>query len=278
MSTIKSDGIRKTLGTLPDGMQVKQVIYIVEDPKSSSNLSVGNQPIEDDFFEVCPSSEDGGSSGAGGAPSPAGVVCCCHRERKEVSPENPLIGLPSPVSYFAFGATVLLANLPLTGAVEHNVFLTTFCIFIGGYVQFVSGFFELINKNTVGCFISTGYGAYNLVNGYATKWAGTEKAPSDAFMGGVYFVWMFFALTVFGMCCKGPIVSIVLFILVVLNFFFCAVGTWGGNDVVLKIAGYDGSLAGIMAMYVAIAFALKSAHGFDVLPLINHTKFKNFRW
>lgn len=274
--------VQLPLGALPEGARVSQIIYIVEQSGQSDLTNLmnnNNEPVDRDTFKFYPAlPEESPSTCSNGKQGPAGVVCCCHRPKVEISPENPLIGLPSPVSYFAFGATVLLANLSLTGVVESNILLTAFIIIFGGLVQFISGFFELINKNTVGCFISTGYGAYNLFNGFATKWAGTEKEPSPGFLGGVYFIWVFFALTVFGMCYKSPLVSVVLFALVVLNFLLCTIGTWGASDTVMKAAGYEGVVAGIFALYVSISFALKSAHGVDVLPLIHHDNFRNFRW
>lgn len=269
--------VQLPIGALPEGAKIKQIIYVVE--QSDGANTNNNEPVERDAFKVSsPALDDSDPSQYSNKQETVGVVCCCHRERRETSPENPLIGLPSPVSYFAFGATVLLANLTLTGLISDNVLLTEFIIVFGGYVQFISGFFELINKNTVGCFISTGYGAYNLFNGYAIKYAGTEREPSADFTAAVYFIWVFFALSVYGMLYKAPIVSLVLFALVVLNFLLCAIGTWGGIETLMKVAGYEGAVAGILAIYVSISFALKAAHGVDVLPLIHHDNFRNFRW
>lgn len=206
------------------------------------------------------------------------VVCCCHKERKEVSPSNPRIGLPGPIALFGFGSTVVLANLDVAGLCEHNAFMDCMAIFHGGMVQFVCGYFELVNKNTVGCIICTGYGAYNMILGFSNVLPASTGAITSNFMGGFFFVWMFYALTVFLMCCKGPLMGSILNGLVVLNFLLCAIGNWAQSTKLLHFAGYEGIVVGSIAIYLGMAFSLAAAHGRNVLPLLFHDNFRNFRW
>lgn len=237
----------------------RQVIYIYDDDESYGK-------------SVEPAAARDASSGT------TSVVCCCHQEKKEVSPLNPRIGLPGPIALFGFGSTVVLANIAVAGLCDHNAFMDCMAIFHGGLVQFVCGYFELINKNTVGCIICTGYGAYNMILGFSNVLPASTGVITSNFMGGFFFVWMFYALTVFLMCVKGPIMGSVLNFMVVLNFLCCAAGNWAENTPLLHFAGYEGIVLGSVAIYMGMAFSLSAAHGRSILPLGFHDNFRNFRW
>lgn len=241
----------------PRKRRPRQVIYIYDDDEAKPC----SEPTE-----VRPNNEA------------TSVVCCCHKEHKEVSPTNPRIGLPGPIALFGFGSTVVLANLDVAGLCEHNAFMDCMAIFHGGLVQFVCGYFELVNKNTVGCIICTGYGAYNMILGFSNVLPASTGAITSNFMGGFFFVWMFYALTVFLMCCKGPLVGTLLNGLVVLNFLLCAAGNWAQSTKLLHFAGYEGIVVGSVAIYIGMAFSLSAAHGRNILPLFFHDNFRNFRW
>lgn len=234
----------------------RQVIYIYGDEEQG-----GSEPVQ-------VGSDDG----------PSSVVCCCHKKHEAVSPANPRIGMPGPIALFGFGSTVLLANLEVAGLCGHNPFMDCMAIFHGGMVQFVCGYFELVNKNTVGCIVCTGYGAYNLILGFSNVLPAYTGAPTSNFMGGFFFTWMFYALTVLLMGCRGPIMGTVLNTLVVINFLLCAAGNWAQNTSVLHFAGYEGIVVGSLAIYMGMAFSLSAAHGRNILPLGFHDNFSNFRW
>eukprot|EP00796_Vickermania_ingenoplastis_P008587 gene8587-6027_t len=250
---------RSTEGSTKARRRPRQVVYIYDDDESYSKALEPSHPEQVNN-------------------GPTSVVCCCHQEKKAVSPLNPRIGLPGPIALFGFGSTVVLANLAVAGLCDHNAFMDCMAIFHGGLVQFVCGYFELVNKNTVGCIICTGYGAYNLILGMANVLPASTGVITDNFMGGFFCVWMFYALTVFLMCVKGPIMGSVLNFMVVLNFLCNAAGNWATNTALLHFAGYEGIVLGSVAIYMGMAFSLSAAHGHNVLPLGFHDNFRNFRW
>eukprot|EP00796_Vickermania_ingenoplastis_P008588 gene8588-6028_t len=209
---------------------------------------------------------------------PTSVVCCCHQEKKAVSPLNPRIGLPGPIALFAFGTTVGLGNIEIAGLCDHNAYLDWLCILFGGLVQFVCGYFELVNKNTVGCIICTGYGAYNMINGFANVVPTSAGPAQKNFMGGFFLMWMFYALTVLIMCLQKPISITVMNTLVVINFFLCSLGNWMESTDVLHAAGFEGIVVGSVAVYNGMAAAIAVAYGRDILPTGIHDNFRNLRW
>lgn len=151
-------------------------------------------------------------------------------------------------------------------------------VFMGGLVQFVCGYFELMNKNQIGSIICTGYGSYNIINGVFNLSPFTGDV-SHMFRGAYFFVWMFFAMTVFFMTCRGPsIVAAVQGAAVVINFLMCAVGTWLENDTLLHAAGYEGFVVAILAIYQSMTYSLLNAYNRSILPVLYHEDYKNLRW
>lgn len=251
--------------------RLRQVVYVYDENDGGSEYaSCGGKSLPVDGEPTSLPDVNVDTSGAC-------VVCCCHN-KTEVSPTNPRIGFPGPIALFGFGTTVLLSNLAEAGIVDHNALMDCMAIFMGGLVQFVCGFFELINKNTVGCIICTGYGAFNMILGMSNVLHASTAPITHNFSGGFFFVWGFFALTVFLMGCKGPLVGTLMNTTVVINFYLTAIGNWSDNDTIRHIAGYDGIVVGSLAIYMAMAVSLYAAHGKDILPIIHHDNFKNFRW
>lgn len=201
-------------------------------------------------------------------------MCCCP-QTKEVS--GPILGMPGPIGLFGFGSTVLISNIAVAGFCERNCLIDFVAIFFGGVVQFFCGFHELINKNAVGGITATGYGAYNMVNGFANV-IPSSGSVSSSFKGSYFFVWMFFALTVLLMNCRGPsIVGTVLNAAVVVNFLLNAMGSWLNNQHIIYAAGYEGFFVGSLALYMSFGFSQRAAHQKTFVPLIFHEKYKNFR-
>lgn len=257
-----ADGIYEELSEPRKRGNLKQVIHVYDGEDSNADLA-----------EVDELRRGKGMNG----PS---LTLCRHQDQKpqEVSPQNPRIGSPGAIALFAFGTTVLLCNIPIAGLCEANAYTTCMAIFVGGFVQFVAGYVELVNKNSVGCIICTGYGSYNFVLGVAALIpTSTIPAASDAFMGAFFLTWMFFAITVMLMCLPGPIFGTILNIFIVINFFLSAVSSWVTNDALSYFVGYEGIVAGAMAVYYGMAQSVNGAYQWNVFPLGYHERFRNFR-
>lgn len=235
---------------------VKQVIYIYED-----------EAVEPQIEPDTPNYPEKTSSKA---------ICCC-KNSKPISLANPRIGFPGSLACFGFGWTVVLVNLSVAGVYEFNIYTSLVSIIFGGVIQFVGGFLELINMNTYGCILCSGYGAYNLITGMASLFPSSTKVPS-AFMGTFFFTWFFFALTCFVGGLKGCLVGTAINAVVVCYFFLLSIAKWLEDDEFIKIVGFIGVVAGGAAIYLSMALSFSLVYGRNILPLIDHDNFRNFRW
>ncbi|CAD2222958.1 GPR1/FUN34/yaaH family, putative [Angomonas deanei] len=154
-------------------------------------------------------------------------------------------------------------------------------VWYGGLTQFIAGFFELINKNTHGCTISTTYGAFWLATAVLFLEPTNESVTTlgDSFFSGGYFLmWFLFALTLFFCSFRGPLVVILLMFLVPLNFLLQSIGYFTGNYTLTVFAGYEGIVVGCVASYIGLAMSFEVVYGRRYLPLFAHQKFKNIKW
>lgn len=219
--------------------------------------------------------EDSPDSTPEGTHHAAVRVCCCHRD---TASRGPLLGQASPLGLFGFGSTVLITNISVAGFTERNVFIDCVANFFGGFVQLICGFHELVNGNNIGGVIATGFGAYNTVNGFANVLPATGPVTSG-FKGGYLTVWLFFALTVMLMNCRGPsLVTTVLNSAVVVNFLISIIAEWTSNSVLSRIAGYEGFFVGSLAIYMSLALSLRAAHGKSYIPVLSHHHYRGFKW
>ncbi|EPY36865.1 GPR1/FUN34/yaaH family [Strigomonas culicis] len=201
-----------------------------------------------------------------------------------VSVENPRIGSPTPIGFFAFGLTTALFNVHNAKICPLNTSTMGLVIFYGGLTQFICGFLELVNRNTFGCTISTTYGAFWLataalfmidVNGNNQ----TMVMANANYTGGYFLFWFFFAGTLF--CCSifAPLMCTLLMFLVPLNFFMQSISFFTGSVTLTKVAGYEGIIVGCLAFYLGMAFTFEDVYKRRILPVFSHDRqFRNWKW
>lgn len=196
--------------------------------------------------------------------------------KQPVGPENPRIGSPTPMGFCAFGITTLLFNVHNAKIAPLNTATMGLVIFYGGLTQFVAGWFELINMNTFGCTISTSYGAFWIAtaslflqeqNDYVTM-------GDHTFSGGFFLLWFVFATALFAASFRSPLMCMLLFLSVSINFFLQSIGFFLDSRAMAVVAGYEGIWVGSLALYIGLAFTLRDVYGKSILPLFFH---KNFR-
>lgn len=198
-----------------------------------------------------------------------------------ITPANPRIGSPGPVTLFAFGFTTCLYNVHQAGICPMNLTTMGLICFYGGLAQFVGGFFELVNKNTIFCTLDVTYGAFwmataitNLVPENANV---TGDAPSH-YLGGFFMLWFFFAATMFASSFKFSFVQMLLNFSVALNFLLNLLGNFIGSKTLLRVAGFEGIVEGCLATYVGMAFTMRDVYGHSVLPLFFQKNFIITEW
>ncbi|KPA73608.1 hypothetical protein ABB37_09740 [Leptomonas pyrrhocoris] len=214
----------------------------------------------------------------------AGASCGCGgggcQSRRPVSVDNPRIGSPTPIGFFAFGMTTLIYNVHNAKICQLNMATMGLVVMFGGLTQFICGFFELINMNTLGCTISTTYGAFWLAtavlflepaNAYVTM-------GDHTYTGGFFLLWFVFAGTLFAASFRSPFMCMALFFLVPLNFLLQSIGYFMDSTGVAKVAGYEGMIVGALATYLGMAFTLRDVYGRSLLPILFQKNMRYVEW
>jgi succinate-acetate transporter protein len=176
---------------------------------------------------------------------------------------------PAPLGLMAFGMTTVLLNFHNAGFFGLGSMILAMGIFYGGSAQVIAGIMEWKKGNTFGtiAFISYGFFWLSLV--------GLVVMPKMGLIGGASQMAMVAYLALWGLFTFGLYLGTlrinralqVVFLTLVILFFLLAYGELTGNATIKHIAGYEGILCGLSAMYASIAQVLNEVYGKTVLPL-----------
>jgi succinate-acetate transporter protein len=176
---------------------------------------------------------------------------------------------PAPLGLLGFGMTTVLLNIHNTGYYKLGAMILAMGIFYGGMAQIFAGWMEWKKGNTFGTVAFSSYGLFwltlvGLLIGPALGW---WEGTSVGLMGWYFFMWGFFTFCMFiGTLRLNRALQVVFGTLVIL-FWLLAIRDWAGSEVVGKIAGWEGIICGLSAIYAAIAQVLNEVYGKVVLPL-----------
>ena len=182
--------------------------------------------------------------------------------------ENKLAN-PAPLGLMGFGMTTVLLNIHNAGYFPLDAMILAMGIFYGGIAQVIAGILEFRKGNTFGVTAFTSYGLFwlSLVGLIVKPKLGWASASPPAFMGWYLFLWGLFTFCMFFGTLKKPrALQFVFFSLFVL-FWLLAARDWTGNPAIGTIAGYEGIICGLSAIYLAMAEVINEAHGKVVLPI-----------
>ena len=117
------------------------------------------------------------------------------------------------------------------------------------------------------------YGSFWLTLGFSWLFTGTGSSASlyptenPDYMGWYLFMWGLFTLWMFlNTLNKNRGLQVIFGSLVVL-FWMLAVADWTGSSVLREIAGWEGILCGLSAIYLADAEVFKETYGREILPI-----------
>ncbi len=174
---------------------------------------------------------------------------------------------PAPLGLLGFGATTVLLNLANAGFYGFNSMILAMGIFYGGIAQFIAGIMEWRKGNTFAATAFCSYGSFWLTLVWLIVSPGL-KLPTDAHALGAYFiVWGVFTFAMFiGTLRLNRALQFVFATLIIL-FALLAAKELTGNAHLGTIAGYEGIVCGVSAMYTGLAQVLNEVYGKTVLPL-----------
>ncbi|OFW55882.1 MAG: hypothetical protein A2133_01240 [Actinobacteria bacterium RBG_16_64_13] len=180
---------------------------------------------------------------------------------------------PAPLGLMGFGLTTILLNIHNAGFYDLNAMILAMGIFYGGVAQIIAGVMEWRKNNTFGTLAFTSYGLFWLTLAGIwllpaifpnTKLAGS---PSELALAWYFVAWGVFTGYMFLGTLKLNRALQVVFALLTILFFLLAVRDFGGGAIFGKIAGWEGILTGLSALYAAAAQILNETYRRVVLPL-----------
>lgn len=176
---------------------------------------------------------------------------------------------PAPLGLLGFGMTTVLLNLHNAGLYPLDSMIVAMGIFYGGLAQIFAGIMEWKKGNTFGTTAFASYGLFwlSFVGLVFFPKMGLIDAPMPAAMAAYLIMWGIFTSVMFiGTLKLNRALQFVFFSLALL-FFLLALGNILASPSVTQIAGYEGVVCGLSAIYAGLAQVLNEVYGRTVLPV-----------
>lgn len=176
---------------------------------------------------------------------------------------------PAPLGLAGFGLTTVLLNIHNAGLFPLDTMIVAMGIFYGGLAQVIVGIMEWKKNNTFGTTAFTSYGLFwlTLVTIWLLPAVGAAAKPSAASMAFYLTMWGVFSTFLFVATFKLNRALQVVFGLVVALFFLLALANATGSHTIHTIAGVEGVICGLSALYTGMAQVINEYYGRSVLPL-----------
>lgn len=176
---------------------------------------------------------------------------------------------PAPLGLMGFGLTAVLLNLHNAGLVPIGSAILAMGLLAGGLAQLVAGVMEWKKKNTFGTVAFIAYGLFwlSLVALVAMPRFGIAEASDRSGMAAYLFVWGIFTVVMFVATLKMNRAIMLVFFALTILFFLLAIADATGSAALTRVAGYEGILCGLGAVYIGAAQILNEVYGRTVLPL-----------
>ncbi|MBW6515315.1 MAG: acetate uptake transporter [Candidatus Cloacimonetes bacterium] len=182
--------------------------------------------------------------------------------------ENKLAN-PAPLGLMGFGMTTVLLNIHNAGFFPISAMILSMGIFYGGMAQIFAGIMEFKKGNSFATTAFTSYGLFwiSLVFIWVFPKLGWSQETPLAYMGWYLFMWGLFTFFMWiGTFGKNRALQFVFLSLTIL-FWLLAIRDWTGNELIGIIAGWEGIICGLSAIYLAMAEIINESHGKTVLPI-----------
>ena len=184
--------------------------------------------------------------------------------------EKNLLANPAPLGLMGFGVTTVLLNLHNAGLFALGSMILAMGIFYGGLAQIVAGILEFKKGNTFGVTAFTSYGLFWMslvaILVIPSMFPGIS-APSSVAMAAYLFMWGLFTFLMFISTLKKPVALQFVFISLAVLFWLLALGDFTGNATITMIAGYEGIVCGLSAIYLAMAEVINETYGKIIVPV-----------
>jgi succinate-acetate transporter protein len=177
---------------------------------------------------------------------------------------------PAPLGLLAFGMTTVLLNLHNAGFYPLDSMILAMGFAYGGIAQIIVGSMEFKKGNTFGTVAFTSYGLFwwsLVVLLVLPKGSLGVEAPTTTALAAYFFIWGLFTLVMFFGTLKTNRILQTVFMSLAILFFLLTARELTGNALIATIAGYEGIICGLSAVYLGLAEVLNEANGRTVLPI-----------
>ena len=178
---------------------------------------------------------------------------------------------PAPLGLMGFGLTTVLLNIHNAGFYPLNSMILAMGLTYGGLAQIIAGVMEYRRGNTFGATAFCSYGLFwwslvAIIIMPTTTVFQVQKSNEVA-MAAYFFMWGLFTLLMFfGTLRTNRALQFVFLSLAALFFLLTARDLTGSTEIGI-IAGYEGMVCGLSAVYLAIAEVINEVQGKTVLPI-----------
>ncbi|WP_116644975.1 GPR1/FUN34/YaaH family transporter [Salinivibrio sp. HTSP] len=182
--------------------------------------------------------------------------------------ENKLAN-PAPLGLMGFGMTAVLLNIHNAGFFPIDSMILAMGIFYGGLAQVIVGIMEFKKGNTFGTTAFTSYGLFwlTLVGLIVMPEMGIAQPSPAGFMGWYLVMWGVFTGFMYIGSRRYCLAKQFVFASLTVLFFLLAARDFTGNALIGTIAGFEGIVCGLSAIYFAMAQVLNEEYGRTVLPV-----------
>jgi len=190
--------------------------------------------------------------------------------RDKFMAEKELLANPAPLGLMGFGMTTVLLNIHNAGFFALGSMILAMGLFYGGLAQIIAGILEYRKGNTFGVTAFCSYGLFwlsfvglvvlpNLIPGVT--------APGLQAKGTYLFMWGLFTFMMFISTLKKNKALQFVFLSLTILFWLLALGDFTNNATITTIAGYEGIICGLSAIYLAMAEVMNETYGKVILPI-----------
>jgi succinate-acetate transporter protein len=176
---------------------------------------------------------------------------------------------PAPLGLLGFGLTTVLLNFHNAGFYELNTMILAMGIFYGGIAQIIAGMMEWKKNNTFGTTAFTSYGLFwlSLVGLILLPSLGLGTAASKPAMAAYFFMWGLFTFVMFLATLRLNRALQFVFLSLTILFLLLTARDFLGSATIGTLAGYEGIICGLSAVYTGLAQVLNEVYKKVVAPL-----------
>lgn len=178
---------------------------------------------------------------------------------------------PGALGLGGFALSTFILNIVNAGLVDAATvgIVMPFAMLYGGLAQFMAGMWDMRRGDIFGATCFSSFGAFwmGLALFFFFKLAGVQAFVDvpPAGIAVVLIAWGIFTGYATIASLKLPKAVTWVFVTLTILFFLLAIGEF--SPIVHKIAGYEGILCALVALYTSAGILINTVHGRTILPL-----------